>query len=257
MRVRANILNGYTGSPISANGGVLTLPLYLDGGTPTNNLTAVSKQFIDNLVANIDAAQITGVFLAARLPPLNGTDVSSSGGGVITLSQTGVTPGTYTKVRVDTKGRILEGLPLSASDIPQFSFSKITTGKPTTLSGYGITDVVSVTGGQAFTGSLFINTTPTTNTMAANLEYVTARVASVVGTGDYLYKVGDIVSRSTTTPQNGYLRCNGALVSITTYASLFAAIGHITGINPGNNNFYLPNLSTEELPGAYWYIKAV
>ena len=62
----------------------------------------------------------------------------------LTLSNSGVTAGTYTKVTVDSKGRTTSGTTLSASDIPALDWSKITTGKPTTLSGYGITDGVNV-----------------------------------------------------------------------------------------------------------------
>ena len=69
-------------------------------------------------------------------------DVTGSGTGAVTLtlSNTGVTAGTYPKVTVDAKGRVTGGASLSDSDIPALDWSKITTGKPTTLAGYGITD---------------------------------------------------------------------------------------------------------------------
>ncbi|MBW7887462.1 MAG: hypothetical protein H3C35_03750 [Bacteroidetes bacterium] len=51
-----------------------------------------------------------------------------------------VSAGTYTKVTVDAKGRVTGGASLAAGDIPSLDWSKITSGKPTTLSGYGITD---------------------------------------------------------------------------------------------------------------------
>ncbi len=44
------------------------------------------------------------------------------------LTPTGVSEGIYLKVRVDTKGRVTEGLSLSESDIPNLSGSKITSG---------------------------------------------------------------------------------------------------------------------------------
>ena len=71
-------------------------------------------------------------------------DVTGSGTGsfATTLANSGVTAGTYPKVTVDAKGRVTAGASLAASDIPSLSWSKITSGKPTTLSGYGITDAV-------------------------------------------------------------------------------------------------------------------
>lgn len=61
----------------------------------------------------------------------------------ISLATSGVTAGAYTKVTVDAYGRVTSGSTLSASDIPNLDWSKITSGKPTTLEGYGITDGVN------------------------------------------------------------------------------------------------------------------
>lgn len=74
-----------------------------------------------------------------------------SGGGALTsdvtlsLDTSGVVAGTYTKVMVDAYGRVTSGTNLSATDIPNLDWSKITTGKPTTLAGYGITDAYTKT----------------------------------------------------------------------------------------------------------------
>ena len=53
---------------------------------------------------------------------------------------------------VDTYGRVTSGTNLSATDIPNLDWSKITTGKPTTLAGYGITDAVTLTTAQTISG---------------------------------------------------------------------------------------------------------
>ncbi len=58
----------------------------------------------------------------------------------LTLANSGVTAGTYGKVTVDAKGRVTAGLAMVAADIPSLDWSKISSGKPTTLAGYGITD---------------------------------------------------------------------------------------------------------------------
>ena len=84
-------------------------------------------------IVEIGAVSITG-------------DATGSGTGAITLTlaNTGVVAGTYPKVTVDSKGRVTAGSTLSASDIPSLDWSKITSGKPTTVDGYGITDAVEV-----------------------------------------------------------------------------------------------------------------
>jgi hypothetical protein len=51
-----------------------------------------------------------------------------------------ITGATHTKITYDTKGLVVSGVDLSASDVPVLPWSKITSGKPTTLSGYGIID---------------------------------------------------------------------------------------------------------------------
>ena len=95
-----------------------------------------------------------------------------TGGGNLsanrTLSLAAVgTAGTYTKVTVDAYGRVTGHASLAAGDIPNLPWSKITSGKPTTLAGYGITDAYTKTesegryvkkSGDTMTGELTVNT---------------------------------------------------------------------------------------------------
>jgi len=57
--------------------------------------------------------------------------------------------------------------------------------------------------------------------------------------------VGTMIWRPKESATPGYLRCDGSLVSRTTYADLFAYLGFdaspVPGTDPGSNNFYLPN----------------
>ncbi|WP_413612557.1 beta strand repeat-containing protein [Bdellovibrio sp. HCB-110] len=73
-------------------------------------------------------------------------DATLSSAGVLTLRNTG-TAGTYFKVTTDAQGRVVSGATLTASDIPNLDWSKITSGKPTTLGGYGISDGFANYGG--------------------------------------------------------------------------------------------------------------
>jgi hypothetical protein len=73
-------------------------------------------------------------------------DATMTNAGAVTLINTG-TAGTYTKVTTDAQGRVSSGTSLAATDIPALDWAKITTGKPTTISGYGITDSILNGGG--------------------------------------------------------------------------------------------------------------
>lgn len=87
------------------------------------------------------------------------------------LKDTGVTAGTYVKVKVNSKGQVIDTDVLTPEDIPNLDWSKITTGKPTTLAGYGITDALNISGGE-LTGHLTLHADPTEAMHAATKQYV-------------------------------------------------------------------------------------
>lgn len=60
---------------------------------------------------------------------------------------------------------------------------------------------------------------------------------------------GDIKLSASITPSPGWLECNGAAVSRTTYAALFAAIGTTFGAGDGSTTFNLPDLRGEFVRG--------
>jgi len=60
----------------------------------------------------------------------------------LTLADLGVTPGAWAKPVVNAKGQVIGSELLLPSDIPALDWSKINSGKPTTLAGYGITDAL-------------------------------------------------------------------------------------------------------------------
>ncbi len=60
---------------------------------------------------------------------------------------------------------------------------------------------------------------------------------------------GDVIWRAVSTPSVGFLECDGAAVSRTTYADLFAAIGTTFGIGNGTTTFNLPDIRGEFIRG--------
>ena len=140
MRVNVFSPTSTTEVGFTSTGGTITGPLLLSGD-PGADMHAVPKQYIDALMAAISASRFTtGTISATRLPAYTGDASTAAGATAVTLTSSGVTPGTYTKVTVDAKGRIYSGTTLAATDIPNLDWSKIVSGKPTTLAGYGILD---------------------------------------------------------------------------------------------------------------------
>ena len=60
---------------------------------------------------------------------------------------------------------------------------------------------------------------------------------------------GSVHMMATTTAPSGYLKCNGAAVSRTTYADLFATIGTTHGAGDGSSTFNVPDLRGEFVRG--------
>ena len=60
---------------------------------------------------------------------------------------------------------------------------------------------------------------------------------------------GSVHMMATTTAPSGYLKCNGAAVSRTTYADLFAIIGTTHGGGDGSSTFNVPDLRGEFVRG--------
>lgn len=75
-----------------------------------------------------------------------------------------------------------------------------------------------------------------------------ALFAAVIEMQSYMARVGDIVY-SAGTERAQALPANGAAVSRTTYATLFAAIGTQYGVGDGSTTFNLPNLAGRVVAG--------
>ncbi|WP_413612353.1 tail fiber domain-containing protein [Bdellovibrio sp. HCB-110] len=136
-------------------------------GRAVSSTAPTDTQF---LVYNNGATQYAPVSMSG--------DATMSNTGAVTLKNTG-TAGTYTKITTDAQGRVTSGANLTAADIPNLDWSKITSGTPTTLGGYGITDGIQNLGG-----------TPSvqTGTLAARPAFGTAGRLYVASDNNTLYR---------------------------------------------------------------------
>lgn len=140
----------------------LATQLAADESAASALTTVVSSKadvsYVDSAIAGVTAGSVANAATATTLA--TGRSISSTGDvtwsvpsfdgsanvtAVATLANSGVTAGSYAKVTVNAKGLITAGSALSAADIPALDWSKIATGKPATLAGYGIGDAYTKT----------------------------------------------------------------------------------------------------------------
>lgn len=210
---------GYSQGGLDNSGGTLTGPLLLSRH-PQLPMEAVTKQYVDQGVQNLDAGNFTtGTLPIARLPVMGGDVTSEAGSNLMSLAPTGVTAGEYARITVNAKGRAIGTGIISANDLPALPFSKITMDKPTTLSGYGITDAVSNAGG-IMTGPLILAGNPTNGDHLVPKQYIDGMINSLSSA-----RTGDVVRKAYPTTPVGFLKCNGAEVSKTIYSDLYAIVG--------------------------------
>lgn len=90
---------------------------------------------------------------------------------------------------------------------------------------------------------LSVNTAPTVGDNLTNKTYVDAQVSAI------RMPAGSVTMHAANTAPTGWLECNGAAVSRTTYAALFTAIGTTWGAGDGATTFNVPDLRGEFVRG--------
>ena len=132
------------------------------------------------------------------------------------------------------------GLATKAS--PTFS-GTVTSGGDIVMSGTGSLQLPTGTTAQRptpATGDIRFNTTLT------QFEGYNGSAWGEIANG---VPAGSVFSFATTTVPTGYLECNGAAVSRSTYASLFSAISTTWGVGDGSSTFNLPDLRGQFVRG--------
>ncbi|MEN7433419.1 tail fiber protein [Chromobacterium sp. TRC.1.1.SA] len=119
-------------------------------GKQLANRTVHLKERVDKLESGEQPSGNAAKLSAARKIEITGDgswnvsfDGSKDVSGQLTLRDSGVAPGDYGMVTVDAKGRVTKARKMGGDDVPAHDWSKISTGKPTTLAGYGIVDGAS------------------------------------------------------------------------------------------------------------------
>jgi microcystin-dependent protein len=98
--------------------------------------------------------------------------------------------------------------------------------------------VVPRAGGVTMTGLFTLSGDPTAALHPATKQYA-----------DRLAPAGTVATFAMNTAPTGWLKANGAVVSRTTYATLFSAIGTTFGVGDGSTTFGVPDLRGEFIRG--------
>ena len=217
-------------------------------GDSVERMEAASKQYVDFLASTVKSnSVVSGTFNKERLPAFSGQVTSVAGNNVLAITPTGVAPNTYTKITVGVNGLVTAGSNLTVTDIPNLSWLKIATGKPTTLAGYGISDGVTRAGGNV-TGVLTANSHPVDDKDVATKQYTDSKALS-----SKTYEVGDLITGGYDVPPTGFLRCNGGELDKTTYAALYGVIGDLFG--GSGTGFRLPDYTSTTDPVGKVFVK--
>lgn len=190
-------------------------------GDPIQPMHAVPKQYVDGKAGAVDGARFQiGTLAVAKLPGFVGDVSSVEGTNNLLLADSGVSPGVKYRVDVDSKGRVISGDLKHHTDGREISWTWVI-GKPTTLAGYGITDVVSKKGGTV-DGTLASTVDATATLHAVPKSQVDVLIDNLPLTSA---GTGDIVRTSSPITPTGFLKVNGGVLSKTTYATLYTILG--------------------------------
>ncbi|WP_079890282.1 phage tail protein [Pseudomonas aeruginosa] len=229
----------------------------------TGNATTASR-----LAAPITLSATGDATWAARF------DGSSSVSGTLTLANTGVAVGTYTKVRVNAKGLVTSATSLTADDIPWLDASKLATGiLPVARGGTGnaigqaatalklasprtLAIAGDATGSAAFDGSANASITVTlANTGVADGTYTKVRVnPKGLVIGATTLTTDDIPSLDASKITSGMF----ADARLPWYAQgLCTSAPNTTDPNTTNIPLILTNHENGPIPGQYFYIQTM
>ncbi|HCL4142397.1 phage tail protein [Pseudomonas aeruginosa] len=229
----------------------------------TGNATTASR-----LAAPITLSATGDATWAARF------DGSSSVSGTLTLANTGVAVGTYTKIRVNAKGLVTSATSLTADDIPWLDASKLATGiLPVARGGTGnaigqaatalklasprtLAIAGDATGSAAFDGSANASITVTlANTGVADGTYTKVRVnPKGLVIGATTLTTDDIPSLDASKITSGMF----ADARLPWYAQgLCTSAPNTTDPNTTNIPLILTNHENGPIPGQYFYIQTM
>ena len=214
LKIRNSANNGFTtiGPVNSANLGLLPR----SGGTMTGQLLLDNSAGASAPAISFNGDTNTGIYRTGA----NKIGFATAGTERVEISNSGLDMSNGLPIRFQDSS----GAPFVALKAPSSVSANRTFTLPTTTGSVGQFLAVS-----------------SSNHSATNAELVFSTVQGVPS--------GSVFCMAVATVPSGYLECNGAAVSRTTYAALFAVIGTQYGTGNGSSTFNLPDLRGEFVRG--------
>jgi microcystin-dependent protein len=207
---------------LSATSSGVTFPLgvtFAGNQTVTGDLTVNGNTTIGN--AGTDTLSVAAVGTFTGNQTFNGTATFTS---TVTVPDASFTNAKLANMATMTlKGRVNAG-----------------TGVPDDLNATQATTILNAVVGDSGSGGIKgLAPAPAAGDAAA------AKFLSAAGVWAAAVPVGSVTMYGANTAPTGWLECNGAAVSRTTYAGLFTAIGTVFGSGDGSTTFNLPDMRGE------------
>jgi microcystin-dependent protein len=231
--------------PLNANTGVIDAAL---GGNTTKNVTGVGTTPVvlttseyQKLILTFSGTLTANVIY--HIPSGVGGQwiVRNAASGAFTLTIGNVAAGTSVEIPQSSQRTVYsDGTNIRFSDDQTVSpaFTGIPTA-PTASVGTNTTQIATT----AFVNAEIANDAPSKTGTGASGTW------NISITGTAAGSPGQVSTFAMNTAPSGWLKANGAAVSRTTYATLFAAIGTTFGVGDGSTTFNLPDLRGEFMRG--------
>lgn len=124
------VFNGSTFQTLSASSGTEEVDLSnyvtLNGAQEITGVKTFTQTIQGNAATADKLAEAKTIAVSGDATGSASFDGSANADIALTLADSGVEAGTFTKVTVDAKGRVTEGATLEATDIPELTLAKIT-----------------------------------------------------------------------------------------------------------------------------------
>ena len=222
MKIKVHRGGGFGNGGFDTEGGNLYGGTFLIGN-PEQPLEAATVDYVKDKADTVNAGKFAvGSLPVTALPGLEGDVLHEEGKDVVSLKPTSIPNGsTHVKVTVNNKGQVTNNAVLIETDIPSLTFDHVEKNRPTTLSGYGITDALPETGG-TLTGKLKVVEVAEESNSLVNLSYLEDQLGSG---GGGAVPTGGIIYRNSSITPSGFLKCNGGELSKSAYPELYSSIG--------------------------------